>query len=71
MLYPVCFVFLADPFPSHGDEPLREKILSSIVLILTLRANFEKKFCFVGTFCTKFIHISFSYNSNIQTKTVK
>lgn len=33
----------------------------SFVLILTFRANFENKFCFVGTFCTKFVFSEISY----------
>lgn len=33
----------------------------SFILILTFRANFENKFCFVGTFCTKFVFSEISY----------
>lgn len=40
------------------------------VLILTFRANFEKKFCFIGTFCTKFFFFP-NIQSNRECLTVK
>lgn len=51
--------------------PPRLLLFLPLFLILTFRANFEKKFCFVGTCCTKLLFSKYSIQSNRESLIVE
>lgn len=66
MLYRFASLFA----PTPGTSP-RLLFFHPLFLILTFRANFEKKFYFVGTCCTKLLFSKHSIQSNRESSIVE